>query len=111
MVPENKQKRRYKQTNFIGLQNNRHPSQHTVGNVNKASGNRQQRLLQESIAETLSQVLGLPPRLQNCAPFIMLFRRRNRKKSTHLAPLIWILRTTPLNTTRPSTIFLRLLLN
>jgi hypothetical protein len=27
MVPENKQNRRYKQVNFIGLQNNRHPSQ------------------------------------------------------------------------------------
>jgi hypothetical protein len=30
MVPENKQNRRYKQIKFIGLQNNRHPSQHTV---------------------------------------------------------------------------------
>jgi hypothetical protein len=39
MVPENKQNRRYKQINFIGLQNNGHPSQHTVGNVPKASGN------------------------------------------------------------------------
>jgi hypothetical protein len=37
MVPENKPKRRYKQINFIGLQNNRYPSQHTVGNVRKAS--------------------------------------------------------------------------
>jgi hypothetical protein len=36
MVPENKQNRRYKQINFIGLQNNRHPSQHAVGNVHKA---------------------------------------------------------------------------
>jgi hypothetical protein len=35
MVPENKQNGRYKQINFIGLQNNRHPSQHTVGNVHK----------------------------------------------------------------------------
>jgi hypothetical protein len=43
MVPENKQNRRYKQISFIGLQNNRHPSQHTVGNVRKASGNSQQR--------------------------------------------------------------------
>jgi hypothetical protein len=39
MVPENKQNRRYKQVNFIGLKNNRHPSQHTVHNVHKASGN------------------------------------------------------------------------
>jgi hypothetical protein len=39
MVPENKQNRRYKQINFIGLQNNRHPSQHTVCNVHKASEN------------------------------------------------------------------------
>jgi hypothetical protein len=36
MVPEYKQNRRYKQINFIGLQNNRHPSLHTVGNVHKA---------------------------------------------------------------------------
>jgi hypothetical protein len=35
MVPENKQDRRYKQINFIGLQNNRHPSQHTVGSVHR----------------------------------------------------------------------------
>jgi hypothetical protein len=39
MLPENKQTGRYKQINFIGLQNNSHPSQHTVGNVHKASGN------------------------------------------------------------------------
>jgi hypothetical protein len=30
--------------NFIGLQNNRHPSQQPVGNVHKASGNCQERL-------------------------------------------------------------------
>jgi hypothetical protein len=36
MVPENKQNRRYKQINVIGIQNNRHPSQNTVGNVHKA---------------------------------------------------------------------------
>jgi len=35
MVSENKQNRRYKQINFIGLQNSSHPSQHTVGNVCK----------------------------------------------------------------------------
>jgi hypothetical protein len=45
MVPENKQNRIYKQINFIGLQNNGHPSQHTVGNVHKSSGNYQQRPL------------------------------------------------------------------
>jgi hypothetical protein len=45
MVPENKQNRRYKQINFIGLQNNRHLSQDTVGNGHKASGNCQQRPL------------------------------------------------------------------
>jgi hypothetical protein len=45
MLPENKQNGRYKQINFTGLQNNRHPSQHTVGNVHKASGNCQQRPL------------------------------------------------------------------
>jgi hypothetical protein len=61
MIPENKQNRRCKQINFIGLQNNRHPSQHTVVNVHKASGNCQQRLLSESIAEPLSHVLGLRP--------------------------------------------------
>jgi hypothetical protein len=31
MVPENKQNRIYKLINFIGIQNNRHPSQHTAG--------------------------------------------------------------------------------
>jgi hypothetical protein len=36
----------------------RHPSQHTVGNVHKASGNCQQRPLKESIAEQLSHVGG-----------------------------------------------------
>jgi hypothetical protein len=37
MIPENKQNRRYKQIKLIDLQNNLHPSQHTVGNVHKAS--------------------------------------------------------------------------
>jgi hypothetical protein len=43
--PENKQNRRYKQINFIGPKNNRHPSQHTIGNIHKASGNCQERPL------------------------------------------------------------------
>ena len=38
-------KTRYKQIKFIGLQNNRHPSQHTISNVHKTSGNCQQRPL------------------------------------------------------------------
>jgi hypothetical protein len=42
MVPENKQNRIYKLINFIGLQNIRHPSQHTVGNAHKTSGNCEQ---------------------------------------------------------------------
>jgi hypothetical protein len=42
MVPENNQNRGYKQINFIGLQNNRNPSQNTVGHGHKASGNCQQ---------------------------------------------------------------------
>jgi hypothetical protein len=45
MVPENKQNRRYKQINFIGLQNNRHPLKDTVGNVHQASEKSQQRHL------------------------------------------------------------------
>jgi hypothetical protein len=40
-----KQTKQKKQINFIGPQNNRHPSQHTVGNVHKASGNYQKRAL------------------------------------------------------------------
>jgi hypothetical protein len=40
MVPENKQDRKYKQINFIGLQTNRHSSQHTVTNFHKAAGAR-----------------------------------------------------------------------
>jgi hypothetical protein len=44
MVPENKQNRRNKQINFIGLtKNNHHPSQHTARNVRKTSGNSQQK--------------------------------------------------------------------
>jgi hypothetical protein len=43
MVPESKQNIIYKQITIIGLENNRHPSQHTVGNIHKASGNCQQR--------------------------------------------------------------------
>jgi hypothetical protein len=35
-------KQKIQQINFIGLQNNRHPSQHTVGKVHKAYGNCQQ---------------------------------------------------------------------
>jgi len=65
MVSVNKQNRRYKQIKFIGLKNNCHPSQHTFGKAHKASGNCQQRPLLESIAELLSHVLGLLPRLQN----------------------------------------------
>jgi hypothetical protein len=65
MVPENKQNTRYKQINYFGLQINHNPSQHTVGNVHKASGNCEQRPILESIAEPLSQFLGLPPCLQN----------------------------------------------
>jgi hypothetical protein len=45
MLPENKQNRRYKQINFVGIQTNRHPSQYTFGSVPKASGNCQQRPL------------------------------------------------------------------
>jgi hypothetical protein len=45
MVSEYKQNKKYKQIDFIALQNNRHSSQHTFGNVRKASGNCQQRPL------------------------------------------------------------------
>jgi hypothetical protein len=51
------------------------------------------------------------------APFMMLFRRGNRKKSTQCNPLIWRPQapdqgiTTSLDTSRPFTIFYRLLLN
>jgi hypothetical protein len=37
MALENNQNRRHKKINFTGLQNNRNPSQHTVGNLDKAS--------------------------------------------------------------------------
>jgi hypothetical protein len=56
MVPENKQ------NTFIGLHNNLHPSQHTVGNVHKASRNCQQRPLYELLAELLSCVLRSIPK-------------------------------------------------
>jgi hypothetical protein len=65
MIPENKQNGRYKPINFISLQNNRHPLQHTVVNVHKASEICQQMPLKESIAKPLYRVLELPPRLQS----------------------------------------------
>jgi hypothetical protein len=42
MVPENKQIRRYKQINFIGLQNNRHPPKRSVGDHHEDAENVQQ---------------------------------------------------------------------
>jgi hypothetical protein len=89
MVPENKQNRRYKQINFIGLQNNRHTSQHTVGNVQKASGNCQQKTylgIDRRTAVTRSWIAATSAKR---APFMMLFRRGNIKNSTHRTPLIW----------------------
>jgi hypothetical protein len=57
MVPENKQNRRYKQINFIGLQNDRHPSQHTISNVHKASGNCQHvAAIQERVTAVLRSI-------------------------------------------------------
>jgi hypothetical protein len=82
MVPENKQNRIYKQINLINLQNNRNPSQHTVGNVLKASGNCQQKVslgINRKTAVTRSWVAATSAKR---AHFMMLFRRGNRKKST-----------------------------
>jgi hypothetical protein len=79
MVPGNKQNRRYKQINFIGLQNDRHPSQHTVGNVRlsaKASLG-----IDSRTAVTRSWIAATSAKR---APFMMLFRRENRKNSTVL---------------------------
>jgi hypothetical protein len=47
-----------KKNNFIGLQNTRHPSQHTVGNVHKASGNCQQRAaaIQQRVTAVLRSI-------------------------------------------------------
>jgi hypothetical protein len=44
MVPENKTEDTNKLT-LLAFQNNHHPSQHTVGNGHKASGNCQQKPL------------------------------------------------------------------
>jgi hypothetical protein len=78
MVPENKQNGRYKQINFIGLQNNRHPSQYIVGNVHKPKVylgiDRRTAVTRSWIAATSAKRV----------PFMMLFRRGNRKKSTVL---------------------------
>ncbi len=49
---------------FIGLQSNRHCTQHTFDNVHKASENCQKMPLSESIAERMSHVLGWPTRQQ-----------------------------------------------
>jgi hypothetical protein len=81
MVQENKQKRRYKQINFIGLQNNRHPSQHVVGNVHKASGNCQQMPLLRIDRRTAVTRSWIAATSAKHEPFMMLFRQGNRKKS------------------------------
>jgi hypothetical protein len=85
MVPENKQNGRYKLINYIGLQNNRHPSQDTVGNVHKVSG-KAPLGIDRRTAFTRSWIAATSAKR---APFMMLFRRGNRKKSTHRTPLIW----------------------
>jgi hypothetical protein len=72
MVPD--RNRRYKQINFIGLQNNRHPSQHTVGNVHKASGNCQQ----IDCRTAASHVLGFPPRNGNHSYTILFSDKMSR---------------------------------
>jgi len=66
--------------NFIGLQNNCHPSQHTFGNVHKVSGNCQQRPLgiDRRTAVTCSWIAATSTKR---APLMMLFRQGNRKKS------------------------------
>jgi hypothetical protein len=63
MVPENIQNRTYTQIKFIGLQNNRHPAQHPVGTVHKASGNCQQRNPKEAFADSFQKVY---ERCQQC---------------------------------------------
>jgi hypothetical protein len=85
MVPGKKQNRRYKQINFIGLQNNHHLSQHTVGNVHKLSA-KASLGIDRRTAVTHSWIAATSAKH---APFMMLFRQGNRKKSTHCTPLIW----------------------
>jgi hypothetical protein len=83
MIPENKQNRTYKQINFIGLQNNRHPSQHTVGNVHKAKASLG---IDRRTAVTRSWIDATSAKR---ASLMMPFRRGNRKKSTQCTTLIW----------------------
>jgi hypothetical protein len=92
MVPETKQNRRYKQINFIGLQNNRHPSQHAVGNIHsfwKLSAKASLGIDHRTVV-THSWIAATSAKR---APFMMLFRQRNRKKSTHRTTLIWRLQS------------------
>jgi hypothetical protein len=88
MVPENKQNRRCKQINFIDLQNNSLPcwqrSQSFWKLLAKASLG-----IDHRIAVTHSWIAATSAK---CASFMMLFRRGNRKKSTHRTHLIWRLR-------------------
>lgn len=81
MKSENKQNRRYKQITFTGLQNNRHPSQHTFGNVHKASGNCLQRPFL-GIHHRTAVTHWIAATSAKRAPFMMLFRWGNRKKCT-----------------------------
>jgi hypothetical protein len=84
MVPENKQNRSYKQMNFIGFQNNRPLSQHTVGPVPTASENCPQRPGGGIDRRTAVTRCWIAATSAKRAPFMMLFRRGNRKKSTVL---------------------------
>jgi hypothetical protein len=79
--------RRYKQINFIGLQNNRHASQHTVGNIHKASGNSAKASLgiDRRTVVTRSWIAATSAK---CVPFMALFRWGNRSPpySPDMAP-------------------------
>jgi hypothetical protein len=82
---------------FIGLQNNRRPSQHTVGNVHKASGTVSKGLFRNWLQNRCHMFLSCR-HVAKRAPLMMLFKRGNRKKSTHRTPLIWRLRAHVLQT-------------
>jgi hypothetical protein len=78
-----KTKQKIQKNNFIGLQNNHHSSQHTVGNIHKASGNCQQRPLGIDRRTTVTRSW-IAATSAKRAPFMMLFRRGNGNNSTIL---------------------------
>jgi hypothetical protein len=87
MVPVNKQNGRYKQINFIGLQNNRRPTQHTVGNVHKTMETASKDLFRNRSQNRCHTFLDCRHVCKTCAVHEAL--QAGKQKEVQHTPLIW----------------------